>query len=93
MLKTIWNKIYRVDYLAHFIAGAAGLEGLFTLCHIFKANVWWYVASIILMILVVFSKDIIYDLILKKGTFEWFDIIMGFSGIIFIVIQWLLLLI
>lgn len=87
------KKAYRVDYLAHLLAGILLAETFFTLAHIFHGNFLYYLIGAIVAIAVIFFKDYIDDKIRHKGTFEKFDIIMGITGVILVVIQWLFLLI
>lgn len=90
---TFLKRYYRVDYLAHFIAGVGFTELFYTISSILGDKLIYYIISILLSIFIIFFKDIVYDKLMKKGTFEWVDIIMGCIGIIIVTIQWVLLLI
>lgn len=87
------KKYYRVDYLAHLLAGIGLGEFTFTFAHIFGNNFINYCVAVFLSLLVIFYKDVVHDKWMKKGTFEWADIIIGCSGLSLVIIQWLLLLI
>lgn len=93
MLKNIIDKLYRVDYLAHFIAGICLTELFFTIIHIFHSNFIAYLIATLYTLAIIFGKEFIYNKWMKKGTFEWMDIILGCSGLVLVIIQWLLLLI
>lgn len=87
------KKLYRVDYLAHILFGICATELLFTIIHITRGNFVAYLIATLCIVAIIFDKEFIYDKWLKKGTFEWLDIIVGCSSVLLVIIQWLLLLI
>ena len=87
------KKYYRVDYLAHLLAGITLGELVFTIVHIFSGSIIHYIIATLVVLFVIFAKDVIWDKWMKKGTFEWADIIIGCLGLLMVIIQWLLLLI
>lgn len=87
------KKLYRVDYLAHFLVGICLTELSFTIIHICKGKFIAYLIATLCILAIIFGKEFVYDKWMKKGTFEWMDIIVGCSGVVLVIIQWLLLLI
>lgn len=87
------KKYYRVDYLAHLLAGITLGEFAFTIVHIFSGSLIYYIIAALIVLFIIFAKDVIWDKWMKKGTFEWADIIIGCLGLLMVIIQWLLLLI
>lgn len=87
------KKYYRVDYLAHLLATISLGELFFTVVHIFNGNLIHYITAALVVLFIIFAKDVIWDKWMKKGTFEWADIIIGCLGLLMVIIQWLLLLI
>lgn len=87
------KKYYRVDYLAHLLVGIGLSEMTLTITHMFRGNFIHYLITILGVIFVILFKDIVYDKWLKKGTFEWPDLIIAFIGVGLVIVQWLLLLI
>lgn len=86
------KKYYRVDYLAHLLAGIGLSEFAFTIVHIFNGNLIHYSIAASIVLFIVFAKDVIWDKWMKKGTFEWADIIIGCFGVLLVIAQWLLML-
>lgn len=66
------------DKLAHFFASYVVLVVLSVFCPI-------WVAYLSVTALVVY-KDVVNDLLLKKGKFEWLDVAFGFAPVIFDII-------
>ena len=87
------KKLYRVDYLAHLLIILLLGEASFTTVHMFRGNFIAYLIVSLVILLIIFGKDFVYDKWMKKGTFEWMDIILGCSSLVFVIVQWLLLLV
>lgn len=87
------KKYFRADYLAHFIIPVILGEILFTIGYELANKPLTYILFVICILLGIFGKEFIWDKWAKQGTFEWADILIGCSGLAFVVIQWLFILI
>lgn len=72
----------RVDGLLHILCVAILALSLFSFLP--------YYTSIIIAVAVAVSKELIYDLWLKKGVAEWHDIICDVAGLIYASIVYLI---
>jgi len=54
----------RVDLLQHFVVGT----GIAFFC--ININLWWgFLACVVIAV----GKEVVWDKLLKKGTFDWWD--------------------
>lgn len=87
------KKYIETNYLLHLIIPIILGEILFTIGYELANKPLTYILFAVCIFIGIFGKEFIWDKWAKQGVFEWADIIIGCSSLVFVVIQWLFILI